>query len=58
MVAISQAWYNANYGSYTMAGTPVKSLELHDTMIQFLPAGKGGKLEKKKCRNPEPEPSE
>ena len=33
MVAISWAWYN---GSYTMAAKPIKSLELHDTMIQFL----------------------
>ena len=33
MVAISQAWYN---GSYTMATKPIKSLELHYTMIQFL----------------------
>ena len=33
MVAISGAWYN---GSYTMAATPSKSLELHYTMIQFL----------------------
>ena len=29
---ISQAWYN---GSYTMAAKPIKSLELHYTMIQF-----------------------
>ena len=33
MVAISQPWYN---GSYTMAAKPIKSLELHYTMIQFL----------------------
>ena len=33
MVVISQAWYN---GSYTMAAKPIKSLELHDTMAQFL----------------------
>ena len=33
MVAISRAWYN---GSYTMATEPIKSLELHYTMIQFL----------------------
>ena len=33
MVAISQAWYN---GSYIMAAKPIKSLELHYTMIQFL----------------------
>ena len=33
MVAISRAWYN---GSYTMGVKPIKSLELHYTMIQFL----------------------
>ena len=33
MVAISRAWYN---GSYTMAAKPIKSLELHYAMIQFL----------------------
>ena len=33
MVAFSWAWYN---GSYTMAAKPIKSLELHYTMIQFL----------------------
>ena len=33
MVAISRAWYN---GSYTMAAKPIKSLQLHYTMIQFL----------------------
>ena len=33
MVAISRACYN---GSYTMAAKPIKSLELHYTMIQFL----------------------
>ena len=33
MVAISRAWYN---GSYTMTAKPIKSLELHYTMIQFL----------------------
>ena len=33
MVAISQPWYN---GSYTMAAKPIKTLELHYTMIQFL----------------------
>ena len=33
MVAISWAWYNA---SYTMAAKPIKSLELQNTMIQFL----------------------
>ena len=33
MVAISRPWYN---GSYTMAAKPIKSLELHYTMIQFL----------------------
>ena len=33
IVAISWAWYN---GSYTMAAKPIKTLELHYTMIQFL----------------------
>ena len=33
MVPISRAWYN---GSYTMAAKPIKSMELHYTMIQFL----------------------
>ena len=33
MVAISQPRYN---GSYTMAAKPIKSHELHYTMIQFL----------------------
>ena len=33
MVAFSWAWYN---GWYTMAAKPIKSLELHYTMIQFL----------------------
>ena len=33
MVAISGPWYNS---SYTMAAKPIKSLELHYTMIQFL----------------------
>ena len=33
LVAFSWAWYN---GSYTMAAKPIKSLELHYTMIQFL----------------------
>ena len=33
MVAISRTWYN---GSYTMTGKPIKSLELHYTMIQLL----------------------
>ena len=33
MVAISQTWYN---GSYTVAAKPIKSLELHYTMVQFL----------------------
>ena len=33
MVAISRAWYD---GSYTMATKPIKSFELHYTMIQFL----------------------
>ena len=36
MVAISRPWYN---GSYTMAAKPIKSLELHYTMIQFLIIG-------------------
>ena len=30
VVSISRAWYN---GSYTMAAKPIKSLELHYTMI-------------------------
>ena len=33
MVAISRVWYN---GSYTIAAKPIKTLELHYTMIQFL----------------------
>ena len=33
MVAISRPWYN---GPYAMAAKPIKSLELHYTMIQFL----------------------
>ena len=33
VVAISRAWYN---GSYTMDVKPIKSLELHYTMTQFL----------------------
>ena len=33
VVAISRAWYN---GSYTMVARPIKSLEMHYTMIQFL----------------------
>ena len=33
MVAFSWPWYN---GSYTIAAKPIKSLELHYTMIQFL----------------------
>ena len=33
MDAISRAWYN---GSYTIAAKPIKTLELHYTMIQFL----------------------
>ena len=33
MNAISRAWYNS---SYTMAAKPIKTLELHYTMIQFL----------------------
>ena len=31
--AISRVWYN---GSYTIAAKPIKTLELHYTMIQFL----------------------
>ena len=33
MVSIPWAWYN---GSYTKVAKPIKSLELHYTMIQFL----------------------
>ena len=33
MVSISQAWYN---GSYSTAAKSIKSLELHNTMIQIL----------------------
>ena len=33
MVTIPQAWYN---GTYTMAAKPIKFLELHYTMTQFL----------------------
>ena len=33
MIVFSWAWYN---GSYTMSAKPIKSLELHYTMIQFL----------------------
>ena len=33
MVAISRAWYN---GSCTMPAKPIKSLQLHYTMIQFF----------------------
>ena len=33
MVAFSQPWYN---GLYTMAAKPIKSLELHYTVIQLL----------------------
>ena len=33
MDAISPVWYN---GSYTIAAKPIKTLELHYTMIQFL----------------------
>ena len=33
LVAISQPWYN---GSYTMTAKPIKTLELHYIMIQFL----------------------
>ena len=36
MVAFFLAWYN---GSYTIAAKPIKSLELHYTMIQFLIKG-------------------
>ena len=36
MIAISRPWYN---GSYTMASKPIKYLELHYTMIQFLIIG-------------------
>ena len=32
MAALPLAWYN---GLYTMASKPIKSLELHYTMIQF-----------------------
>ena len=33
MDAISRVWYN---GSYTIAAKPIKTLELHYTMIQLL----------------------
>ena len=33
MDAISRVWYN---GSYTIAAKPIKTLELHYTMIQFF----------------------
>ena len=33
MDAISRVWYN---GSYTIAAKPIKTLELHHIMIQFL----------------------
>ena len=33
MDSISRVWYN---GSYTIAAKPIKTLELHYTMIQFL----------------------
>ena len=33
MESISRVWYN---GSYTIAAKPIKTLELHYTMIQFL----------------------
>ena len=33
MDAISRVWYN---GSYAIAAKPIKTLELHYTMIQFL----------------------
>ena len=38
MVSISQTWY---HNSNTMAAKPIKSLELHYTMIQFLIRVKG-----------------
>ena len=34
MVAFTLAWYNDS--NYTTAAKPIKSLELHYTMIQFL----------------------
>ena len=33
MDTISRVWYN---GSYTIAAEPIKTLELHYTMIQYL----------------------
>ena len=33
MNAVSRVWYN---GSYTIAAKPIKTLELHYSMIQFL----------------------
>ena len=36
MLAISRAWYNGHDGPYTMPPKPIKSLELHYAMIQFL----------------------
>ena len=36
MVAISRTWYN---GSYTITAKPIKFLELHYTIIQFLIIG-------------------
>ena len=33
MAAISRVWYN---GSYTIAAKPIKTLELHYSMNQFL----------------------
>ena len=33
MITIPRAWYN---GSYTMAAKPMKFLELHYTVLQFL----------------------
>ena len=33
IIVLTREWYN---GSYTMAAEPIKSLELHYTMIQFL----------------------
>ena len=44
MDAISRVWYN---GSYTIAAKPIKTLELHYTMIQFLIMNAIVTLEKK-----------
>ena len=51
MEAISRIWYN---GSYTIAAKPIKTLELHYTMIQFLiitcrPQGLQGLMVKYPC---------